>query len=536
MIQLETKLEINRYLTNYLLVSDLINESEVTKNINTFCTNVLKDEKGKSVEQSDIHIAWHLHIEYCWNRGLHPIILAPWGSGKSVQIVIGLPLFWLGTHTGERIKIICNSDDNAKVRVTAIGRYITQDKDFKKYFPNVVPDPDESWTKHEMFIKRPPGVMSIDASLQAKGVFSTGIGGRIDLGLFDDIVDRRNAIEIPEQRKKLPGTFQDVWMSRLEPAARTVYIATPWHLEDNTHIIMKDPNFCTLKQEVSQDFSKIKTTIMNNSDDEHPLYKMYRKQQDIQGEYVNLPLWHEKWGKQVLIKKCGTTAMSKRSFEFGFRLRALTSTDLTFPSFRECIKHGVSPIDLVSKEWLYYTGVDLSTTKRRGNVIFTLAFNPKTNTKIPVDIRAGAWTSPEVARQLADVDKQFSPEIIMVETNAMQTSLVEWIKEYSKDFLFWDRISSYQTKGNVKRAETGLPGLETEFNNKGWIIAVEEEHSVECGCGFCTFISEMNSYPFSTTTDAIMACWFARVACKEGVAEEFYDEWEDPVEAGVFQF
>ena len=201
-LDLEAKLEVNRYITDYLMLHDMITESKVTKDINTFITNVLKDEKGNDVEQSDIHIAWHLHIEYCWNRGLHPIILAPWGHGKSVQIVIGVPLFWLGTHSGERIKIICNSDDNAKARVTTVGRYIEHDKHYKKFFPDVNRDENESWTKHELFIKRPIGVMSVDPSLQAKGIFATGIGGRIDLGLFDDIVDRRNAIEQPEQRKK----------------------------------------------------------------------------------------------------------------------------------------------------------------------------------------------------------------------------------------------------------------------------------------------------------------------------------------------
>ena len=276
--------------------------------------------------------------------------------------------------------------------------------------------------------------------------------------------------------------------------------------------------------------------MINVADNEHPLYTMYRKQTDLQGDYINLPLWHEKWGKKELIKKCGTTAVSKRSFEFGFRLRALTSTDLLFPSFRSCIQYGVSPADLVSKEWLFYTGVDPSTSKRKGNVIFTFAFNPKTNTKIVVDVRCGAWTSPEMARQLADVDRLFSPEIIMVETNALQTAIVEWIQECSDKFLFWDRVSSYQTQGDVKRSETGIPGMETEFANKGWIIPIEEEHDPECDCGFCTFISEMNSFPFNLTNDTVMACWFARVACKEGVAEGFYDSWEQPVEIGKFSF
>lgn len=533
-LSMESTLEVNKMLSQYVLLCDLIDEAEVTRNLNSFCAKVMKDEKGDFVTQAELHILWHMHIDYCWSRGLNPVILAPWGHGKTVQVVIVYPLFWFGTHSGERIKIVCNSDDNAKARVTTVSRYIETDPEYRRFFPNVMKDENESWTKHEIFIRRPAGVMSVDPSLQAKGIFSTGIGGRADMLLFDDVVDRRNAIEQPELRKKLPSTYQDVWMSRLEPHGKIIYIGTPWHKEDNTHMIVSDKSYCSLKQAISEDFGRIKTTVINCPDDEHPAYKMYKKAKDLVGDYVNVPLWHQKWSKEVLMKKCGTSDISKRSFNFGFRLEPLTSSDLLFPSFMSCIRYGVHPNEIVGKNWFFYTGVDLSTNRRKGNVLFTLGFNPTVNLKVPVDIRHGAWTSPEVADQLADVDRLWSPEVIMVESNAMQTALAEWIQNCSSKYLFWDRIQSYQTQGDVKRTETGLPGLETEFSNKSWQILVEARHDIDCDCAFCSWISEMNSYPFSQSTDHIMACWFAREACKVGTGEEFYDNWQDPNEAGMF--
>lgn len=521
----------------YSLLCDVLNESKILRDTNLFCTKVLKDESGRFIRQSAIHISWHLHMQYCWERGLFPIILAPWGHGKSVQTVIGIPLFWLGVNPDERIKIVCNSDQNAKGRVKSVSRYITQDKDFQRLFPETVPDEKESWTQHEIFIRRSEGAMSIDPSLQAKGIFSTGIGGRASKLLFDDIVDRRNAIEQPGFREKMPETFQDVWMSRLEPDGTGAYIATPWHQDDNTHIIMRDPNFCTIKQIISEDFKNIRTELLNTPDDDHPVSNMYKRRKDALGTYTNLPLWEEKWHKKALVKKCGTTEYSKRSFDLGFRLKPLSASDMTYPSFRNCIEYGISPSQVVDhKRWIFYTGVDLSSKKRKGNVIFTMGFNPITKIKIPVEIRKGAWTSPEVARQLAEVDRIYGPDILMVETNALQTALVEWIQECSSEYIFWDRVGSYQTQGNIKRSEAGLPRLETEFSNHSWRVLMDSKHPADCDCGFCSWINEMSSHPHNTDADCVMACWFAAEACREGISEEFYEDWQEPGVEGEFIF
>jgi len=512
----------------------MLNQTQARKDLNSFVQCVLKDNRGELVEQAEIHIAWHEHIVYCWERGVHPVILAPWGHGKSTQIVIGLPLYWLGLHPEQRIKIVCNSDQNAMARVKTVSRYIEFDKDYKRYFPGVKPDHNESWTQHEIFVERPPGVRSIDPSLQAKGIFSTGIGGRGDLILFDDIVDRRNAIDQPELRRKLPDIYQDVWMSRLEPGGHTVYIATVWHQDDNTFKLMKDSSYCTMKQEVTQNFDKIKTTIYNAPDDEHPVFKRYSKTTDpVEGDFTNVPLWINKWNMRVLKQKYGNTTVTQRSFDRGFRQKAITSSDLMFPSFIDCIEYGVDPKSMITSDFIFYTGVDLASSKRPGTVIFTLGYNQRTNMKVPVDIRSGAWTSPKIARELADVDRLYQPEVIIVETNAFQGSLVEWVAEESNKYVFWDRIMSYETLGSIKRSEVGLPAMEVEFSNRSWRVMMPN-HDSECDCGFCMFIKEMNSYPFSATSDHVMGCWFAREACKEGVAEDIYEQWNVPEQDGSF--
>ena len=44
----------------------------------------------------------------------------------------------------------------------------------------------------------------------------------------------------------------------------------------------------------------------------------------------------------------------------------------------------------------------------------------------------------------------------------------------------------------------------------------------------------MKSYPFSDETDTVMGCWFADEGCKMGTLDQFYEDWTEPVEEGMF--
>lgn len=462
---------------------------------------------------------------------------------NSVGMVIGGSLYDLGENPAHRVKVVCNSDDSSKGRVKSVSRYIEFDEDFHAIYPNCRPAVNtEAWTTHELFVERPASVRSIDPSLQAKGIFSTGIGGRADFLIFDDPVDRRNSIDYPEMRKRLPEVFFDTWVSRLEPGGKMLYIATVWHIEDLTHILMGETGYCVMRQAVTEDFSKIKADFINLPDDEHPIFEAFQRKTDVKTAtvYVDMPLWEAKWNKKELIKRYGTTTTSQRAFERGFRQKPFTSTELTFPSIDKCLRFGMKVADVyVKKSWYTFVGVDLSGKRRPGNAIFTLGYNCYNGKKAPVDIRYGAWTSPQVAQQLNFVYKKFEPLVIMVEDNGIQESIIQWIQMYSQDFLYWDRVLPYTTTGSVKRSIVGLPSLEVEFSNEAWDVYFDKRHTAECQCGYCLWVTELRTYPFGKSEDLVMASWFAREACRQYLLEgETEEEWLSPsdlnVETGQF--
>ena len=236
------------------------------EDVNRFIESCLKDESGLLMRQAEIHRQWHAHIDYCQQVGKMPIIVAPWGHGKTQQLVIGRILWELGRNRNQRIGIVCNSDTNSVRRVAAIANYIEVDSHYRELFPHVRPDKPRGWGKQQFYVQRDRDARSVDPSVFAAGIFSTGIGGRMDGLVIDDPVDQRNALQQPKLRQAVIDAITNVWMSRLEPTGWMVYVATVWHPDDATHHFVRDrevrDGFCALVQRVDDEFSGIECYLV----------------------------------------------------------------------------------------------------------------------------------------------------------------------------------------------------------------------------------------------------------------------------------
>lgn len=238
-------------------------------NYHRYAEWVLRDKSGDYIRQAVIHRTWWAHIAACWAAGRHPAILAPWGHGKTNQLVIGLPTWLIGNDPTLRVKVVCNNDSRAMERVMGIGAILRSSR-YRLTYPHIQAVSQEKarktgqqskWTQHEIYLDRPG--FSLDASFHAAGVLSGGIGGRCDLLVFDDIVDQKNAIDNPADREKVVSNVDNVWMSRMEPDARLLYVGTPWHQADFSHLILERKSWCVLRQFVSEDFTRIEQEVYN---------------------------------------------------------------------------------------------------------------------------------------------------------------------------------------------------------------------------------------------------------------------------------
>lgn len=245
----------------------------------------------------------------------------------------------------------------------------------------------------------------------------------------------------------------------------------------------------------------------------------------------SIPLWElcagePKWGKAELMKR---RSDGPRAFDRGFRMQAFSDDEATFPSFKDCEVPGVSIGDLTRSGWPKFTGVDLSGKKRPGNAIVTVAVDPSSRRRFPVDVRFGKWSSSELAQQLNDVDQTFNPVVVMVENNGYQQALIDWVEAEKDKYRFWMKLEpTTTTEGNKADAAIGLPGLEIEFKNRAWVFPLSEYE----GAGlqdedprrrhWARLAAEFRFHPIASTSDGVMATWFARqgIAIYGGLAFE----------------
>jgi len=503
-----------------------------------FTEQFLKDEKGVPVKNHIIHEIWHEHIQWCRDHGKYAGIIAPMGLGKTENVIVSMTLYYLAEDQNYRIKIICNSNDNAKDRVTSIKKYVEQDTDYQALAPEVKPayksayfnrklgkmvhsNMKDEWQKHQFSIER--ASKSKDASVEAWGIMSSGLGGRADIMIFDDIVDMGNTLLNPAEQPKVKQMFSGTWLSRIEPSGFAIYVATPWTDTDNTAETIDNPQWSFCMMAVTDSLEGIEVKF-KHIDHTHPCY-----------EYINpvtnsfyIPLWEEKWNKEALLVK--KTVMTDADFARGYHCKPFSHRDLIFQNFSQCCDNEQSVEDYIAhlKRRIaddsdkiavnFVTGVDLSSQKRPGNVIFTMAVVQDEGVMVPVDIRSGKWTSPEVADNIVEVYRLYRPMAIYVENNALQEAILQWIaQEIKRNNIPSMPIEGFMTGKQKSNPVIGVPGMEIELKNNMWKFCTKDidTHDTLCDCPWCNWIREMKLYPFSDTTDYIMAMWFAREAARK---------------------
>jgi len=238
---------------------------------------------------------------------------------------------------------------------------------------------------------------------------------------------------------------------------------------------------------------------------------------DYRKQTFAIPLWDEGgFTKGTLIhirEERGNAA-----FERGFRQRAITDEDKLFPHFLQC-KKPIKIEDLGEIDaWKRYSGVDPASEVRPGSVIFTIGKSPQ-GVRIPIEIRRGAWKGGALVDQIGDAVRTNRSQVCMVENNALQDIIRQWALEKDRSL----PLKGYRTGSQKSDEIEGLPGMDVEMENNGWLFPGGEwdGHSGNCQCSWCVWEREMMDYPQSETSDCVMAMWFAREASRMAVVQVF---------------
>lgn len=392
----------------------------------------------------------------------------------------------IGINPDLRIKLVCQNDDIAVKRLSAMIEHIEQNPRVTEVFPGLKASVKGAWTKSRIYVERDL-VGSTDPSIEACGILSTATGGRADLLIFDDPVDFRNAIQMPSLRDMVKEVYDNVWINLLDENGRVWYIATPWHRDDNTHRLMENKSYHFINDSIDADFTSI---------------------------------WEDKWPTERLRERY--EEIGSRAFDRAFRNKALSDEDTLFPvelierCYDDTFIFGSIPKYFEEKRIHFFTGVDIAAGKQRTSgaysVIFTIAWYE--GIKVPVSIIRGRFPSPQLSRLIIEEIVKWNPELIFIENNAQQEALIQWINETSPEFINTiPPIKGYYTGVQKFDEQIGLPGIAVEMEQGKWIIPDPTSHG-KCKCSLCTWINEMSEYPIGKYSDTVMAMWFSREAAR----------------------
>ncbi len=223
----------------------------------------------------------------------------------------------------------------------------------------------------------------------------------------------------------------------------------------------------------------------------------------------SIPTWKLKHSPELLEEKARDTA----NYPLGYELESILREELMFPSFTNCFNQ-ITADELRKRGLPAYIGVDLAGKTRKGNSIAVVGLEPVSQRRAMLEIRYGAWSSPQTAGVLAEVCSRYNVQFIQVENNAYQDAIIDWVKKEKGEFPYWTKVEAFTTGANKADPQYGLPALEIEFKNRAWIIPYGEweGHPSTCKCDWCHWSREFGNFPKYTSWDGVMATWFARDA------------------------
>lgn len=222
-------------------------------------------------------------------------------------------------------------------------------------------------------------------------------------------------------------------------------------------------------------------------------------------ETGRLPLWDQKWSARRLITEHD---QDPRSFNLGFRHIAFTEGEKVFPSFAALVTDAPFPAE-ARGEAFAAVGMDISGDGRPGTWLVGGWVDSKRVRHITSDsVMRGPWTAQQALDRLAQLDAAIDPAVIVVEDNAAQAAYLDIARVAPDRYPFWSKLKGHTTTGSNKSDRAvGLPGLEIQFANGGWVIHRTGEHRADCRCEMCELVRQFDQYPNGEHDDAVMALW-----------------------------
>lgn len=469
-----------------------------------FAEMILKDEATqKPIKMTAMHYEWHRVAA----TGKNMVLWSHPESGKSQQLVIARSLWILGRNPLARIAILAASEDQVKKLISAIREHIENNPVLHQIFPNL--KRGKHWTDTAITVAGAKTDIKKDRSVAAATPTKKIQGARFDYLFIDDVLVHDNT-RIPTQRKELATKIRSSAFSRLTKHAQIVFLANAFHPEDFAHELARQPGWWSKKYPV------LTPTGESSWPEVWPLWRIKKVRDEYYGatEFARVMMCEPRADGDARFKQAWIDACKRRGR--GMPVFYSLKEFVRFIGKKHWRKAGIrwnfkDPF-VMPKGCHVFTTVDLAVSRRDSadsTVIFT-GFVWPDGTRQVLNIQRGRWSAPEIKRRVIATNKAFKPQIVVVENNAAQDYMVQWVEEENASV----PIRGFKTGKNKLSKEFGVESVATELELKRWVIpSTKDGHPADEN--IAEWVREMLYYSAdSHTGDILMASWFFREAAR----------------------
>lgn len=305
----------------------------------------------------------------------HPraIVELPRDHGKTTQ-VCGRLLWELGHNPGLRIKLVCGTEALAAERGRFLRDTIANSWQLKMVFGDL--RPSQPWSVEAFTVSRPTD--TIGPSVAAFGVGTGSTGSRADLLVCDDIADVKH-VHSQADRDRVSQYLHDNLLNLLEPDGRFWNLSTPWHPDDATGRLKRNPAFAQFRRAVGPNLE---------------------------------PVWPERWPADAL--KNRRQVIGTAAFARGYRLEPVAESELAIrPNWvKFWAADGATPDRMILSVDPAASGGE----KADATALVTLA---RVGTQVRcLEAIARRVSAPEMVALIDDAVERWHPDAVVFEENA----------------------------------------------------------------------------------------------------------------------
>lgn len=433
-------------------------------------------------------------------------------SHNTIQL-ISYVAWKIGMDPSIRVVIASKTKEKAAQILGAIVNVMSSAA-YREVFPHVVIIGSNAHTLRVL------GYDGKNPTVQAYQFKAPIVGNRVDLLIFDDILDRSNTRN-EQTRDEWHQFYKDTYISRLTRRGQVVFISNAWHPRDLMHRLQEEGGWVTKR---------------------YPIWT------EVDGKMV--PLWPEQWPVERILKVREKFGKDRVFWDRNYECVALDDASVTWKRewVDEAERCGLGlpwPINLSAAHGETFRqiviGVDLATKRpssrrKTDESILCVVGQLHNGRKRLLHIRSGRWHGPEIVSEIREMRRRFHPAIPWVESNAAQIYIVDYCKEPGKqsqssgwigmegleDLLPQQSnedpipVRSFDTTAQNKYdSRFGVEALGTELSCGIWLFP--NVPGVEQPAEYLKLIDEMMAYdPTGHVGDRLMAMWIANEGLRLG--------------------